>query len=64
MGKKKQEKQDTNTNNYSLQNIFWYMHEHVLYLNNSKFFAGVIMILLNVGSKFVAFSLANPPKNI
>lgn len=24
-----------------------------MYLNNSKFFAGVIMILLNVGSKFI-----------
>jgi hypothetical protein len=26
---------------------------HIGYLNNSKFFAGVIMILLNVGSKFI-----------
>ena len=24
-----------------------------MYLNNSKFFAGVVMILLNVGSKFI-----------
>jgi len=30
-----------------------YMNNHVMYLNNSKFFAGVIMILLNVGSKFI-----------
>ena len=30
-----------------------YLNHHVLYLNNSKFFAGVIMILLNVGSKFI-----------
>lgn len=30
-----------------------YMNHHVMYLNNSKFFAGVIMILLNVGSKFI-----------
>ena len=30
-----------------------YMNHHILYLNNSKFFAGVIMILLNVGSKFI-----------
>ena len=30
-----------------------YIHTHILYLNNSKFFAGVIMILLNVGSKFI-----------
>ena len=30
-----------------------YAHEHILYLNNNKFFAGVMMILLNVGSKFL-----------
>lgn len=30
-----------------------YMNKHVMYLNNSKFFAGVVMILLNVGSKFI-----------
>jgi len=29
------------------------LNHHVMYLNNSKFFAGVIMILLNVGSKFI-----------
>jgi len=30
-----------------------YVNSHIMYLNNSKFFAGVIMILLNVGSKFI-----------
>lgn len=30
-----------------------YFNHHIMYLNNSKFFAGVIMILLNVGSKFI-----------
>jgi hypothetical protein len=30
-----------------------YMNNHIMYLNNSKFFAGVVMILLNVGSKFI-----------
>ena len=30
-----------------------FIHTHVMYLNNSKFFAGVIMILLNIGSKFI-----------
>jgi hypothetical protein len=29
------------------------MNHHIMYLNNSKFFAGVVMILLNVGSKFI-----------
>jgi hypothetical protein len=36
-----------------LFNGIGYMNHHVMYLNNSKFFAGVIMILLNVGSKFI-----------
>jgi len=35
-----------------------YMHDHVQYLNNSKFFAGVIMILLNVGSKFISIQFS------
>lgn len=30
-----------------------YMNRHIMYLNNSKFFAGVVMILLNIGSKFI-----------
>lgn len=35
-----------------------YIHHNVSYLNNSKFFAGVIMILLNVGSKFIAIQFS------
>jgi hypothetical protein len=35
-----------------------YMNHHVLYLNNSKFFAGVIMILLNIGSKFITIQFS------
>ena len=30
-----------------------FIHTHIMYLNNSKFFAGLVMILLNVGSKFI-----------
>ena len=33
--------------------IFHNIGQHLSYLNNSKFFAGVMMILLNVGSKFI-----------
>ena len=36
------------------QNILSFTHNHITYLNNSKFFAGVVMILLNVGSKFIS----------
>ena len=31
-----------------------YVHDHILFLNNSRFFAGVVMILLNIGSKFIS----------
>jgi hypothetical protein len=31
-----------------------YLHDHILYLNSSKFFAGIVMIMLNVGSKFIS----------
>ena len=37
----------------SFTNLFNFVNNHVMYLNNSKFFAGVVMILLNVGSKFI-----------
>jgi len=30
-----------------------FAHNHIMFLNNSKFFAGIVMILLNVGSKFI-----------
>ena len=33
-------------------------NHHIMYLNNSKFFAGVIMILLNVGSKFITIQFS------
>lgn len=39
-------------------NIFSFIHDHISYLNNSKFFAGVIMILLNVGSKFISIQFS------
>lgn len=29
------------------------INHNILYLNNSKFFAGIIMILINVGGKFI-----------
>jgi hypothetical protein len=39
-------------------NVFTYINEHIMYLNNSKFFAGIIMILLNVGSKFITIEFS------
>jgi len=39
-------------------NVFSYINHHVMYLNNSKFFAGIIMILLNIGSKFITIQFS------
>ena len=38
--------------------MFEYVHNHILFLNNSKFFAGIIMILLNIGSKFITIQFS------
>jgi len=38
--------------------VFSYINHHVVYMNNSKFFAGIIMILLNVGSKFITIQFS------
>ncbi len=38
--------------------VLQYIHSHVMYLNSSKFFAGVAMILLNVGSKFITIKFS------
>lgn len=41
-----------------LYNGISYINHHIMYLNNSKFFAGVIMILLNIGSKFITIQFS------
>jgi len=45
-----------------MSNVFYnvtnFVHNHILFLNNSKFFAGVVMILLNVGSKFISIQFS------
>jgi hypothetical protein len=55
-------KKDTiieNTNIFTpVFNSMGYINTHIMYLNNSKFFAGVIMILLNVGSKFITIQFS------
>ena len=37
--------------------IFAYLHNHVMTVNNSKIFAGLMIIVLNIASKFVTFKL-------
>jgi len=62
MPKKKNNNSITNisggTIGSSFMNFFGYINHHVMYLNNSKFFAGVVMILLNVGSKFISIQFS------
>lgn len=36
-----------------LQNFFYWINHHIVSLNSSKFFAGMIIILINIGSKFI-----------
>lgn len=44
--------------NMQISKIFSFLHDRVMGLNNSKYFAGVIMILLNVGSKFISIQFS------
>ena len=39
-------------------NSLEFIHSHILFLNNSKFFAGIVMILLNIGSKFISIQFS------
>jgi len=45
------------TPNYST-NMFSYLNDQVTAINNSKFFAGIMIILLNISSKFVTVKLS------
>jgi len=49
-------------NNILQMNVLYngmnFMHSHVMYLNNSKFFAGIVMIMLNIGSKFISIQFS------
>jgi len=44
--------------NNPFTNFFGFIHDHVMFLNNSKFFAGIVMIMLNVGSKFISIQFS------
>ena len=39
-------------------NFFGYIHDHIMFLNSSKYFAGIVMIMLNVGSKFISIQFS------
>jgi len=53
------EKTDKKNNIFQIiPNFFNYLNSHISFLNSSKFFAGIIMILLNVGSKFISIQFS------
>ena len=41
-----------------LDSVLAYLHDHVQNLNNSKIFAGFMIIILNVASKYVNFKFS------
>jgi len=44
--------------NNPFTNFFGFIHDHVMFLNSSKFFAGIVMIMLNIGSKFITIQFS------
>lgn len=41
-----------------IRNAGIFVHDHILYLNSSKFFAGIVMIILNICSKFITIKFS------
>jgi hypothetical protein len=41
-----------------LYKLFNYLHNHIQVVNNSKVFAGLVIIILNISSKFVTIKLS------
>ena len=39
-------------------NIFNNIHKGILSLNSNKFFAGIVMLILNLGSKFITIKFS------
>ena len=50
--------QTKDTNNYTITKLFSYLHDNVQAINNSKIFAGLMIITLNVVSKFANIKLS------
>jgi hypothetical protein len=42
----------------AFENLFYYLNNHVNALNNSKLFAGLMIIILNIASRFVTIKLS------
>ena len=46
------------TKQYISNNLLDLLHFNILHINNSKFFAGTIMILLNIGSRLIPLQIS------
>ena len=53
MPKSKEIKNKTTSSMTTLQSLFTYFNNHIQALNSSKLFAGLMIIVLNIASKFV-----------
>ena len=51
-------KNNSHIHNNPFSNFFGFIHDHIMFLNSSKFFAGIVMIMLNVGSKFISIQFS------
>jgi hypothetical protein len=54
----KSKKSSKNNNVYTLSYMFAYIHAQLQYLNTSKVFAGLVVITLNIASRFVSINLS------
>ena len=43
--------------------LFDFMNTKISYLNDSKFFAGLVMIMLNIGSRYITIKFSKPQEN-
>jgi len=51
-------KRDSSKSNSTIYKLFSYVHDHIQAINNSKIFAGLMIITLNIVSKFVNIKLS------
>lgn len=43
---------------YQIKSVLQQLHKHISSLNNSKYLAGLCMIILNIGSKYITIELS------
>lgn len=51
-------KRESSKSNSTMYKLFSYVHDHIQAINNSKIFAGLMIITLNIVSKFVNIKLS------